>query len=362
VKLGLQTDVLFTDNIAFDLNSRARSDGIIEIAPILGLDIGDPPDPAAFGTRSLFGAHHASVLYAPAFHHLLRADNTEVLHHFFSEAGRVTEINRWQIRLAYDERVLASSDDTSPEEAYTELEAGALFEHRFTPKTSLRAALTWRDISTEAAVTDRSTLAGDLTAEWAATAKTSLGVTAVLGHMDFDRDEAGAQDYQQALALFRWRPSAKLSLTSTAGIERRAFEDGPAARGAELSPVIAMAMQWQAAERTRVHVRARVADEPSVVEAGALYQEVRVSAGLVHDFSARWYAAGDVQYLSRDYDTGREETEPGARLAVGYRQDREQAANRLNVELYIHVRARERSDIPESASRSQAGLRITRYF
>ena len=361
LKLGLQTDVLWTDNIAFDLNSRARDDAVIEVSPILGLDIGDPPAPGGFGAGSPASEYHAGLVYAPAFHHLLRADNTAVLHHFFSEAGRVTEINRWSLRLDYDERVLASSDDTSPEDAYTELEAGGLFEHHFTPKTSLRASLTYRDISTGDGFSDRSTWAGDLTAEWAATAKTTLGLGAALGHIRFDRDGAGTQDYQQALAVFRWRPSAKLSLTSTAGLERRAF-DGAVARSAEFSPILAAAAQWQAAERTRFHARVRVTNEPSIVEAGAMFQEARVSMGAAHDFSARWYATGDLQHITRDYDSGHVETEPGARLAVGFRQDTDPAANRLNIEFYVHFRRRERDDIPESADRSQAGLRITRYF
>ena len=334
---------------------------MIEISPILGLDIGDPAEPSAFGTRSLSSEYHAGLLYAPTFHHLVRADNTEVLHHFFSEAGRVTEINRWSLRLDYDERVLASSDDTSPEDAYTELEAGGLFEHRFSPKTSLRASLTYRDISTEGGFADRSSWAGDLIAEWAATAKTAIGLGAAMGHIRFDRDEAGTQDYQQALAVLRWRPSAKLSLTSTAGVERRAFS-GEVERGAELSPVLAAAALWQAAERTRLQARIRVGNEPSVVEPGALIQEVRANLGLAHDFSARWYATGDLQYVNRDYDSGHEESEPGARIAVGFRQDPDRAANRLNIELYLQLRARERDDLPESASRSQAGLQITRYF
>jgi hypothetical protein len=359
LSLGLESEVFYSDNLAFAPNDQASGATVFEISPILRIDAGDPQDGS--GSASRLSEYYAGLLYVPTLHHVIDEGSTEYLQHFFSEVGRMTELSRVSFRLDYDERIGSSSDITSPEDTYTLLEASSLLEYRFTPKTMLRTKGTYREITVADSFSDRSTWIGEAALEWAATAKTTAGLGTEIGHIAFDQAGVGTQDYQQALFIFRWRPTAKLSFSSRAGAERRAFDARPS-RGTHVSPVAAAVLQWQAAEKTRVSARLRVGNEPSIVEQGALFQEVRFATDLVHDISAHWYTSGELQITGRDYDTGLSETEPGARLAVGFREDPDKMSNHLNIELYFQWRRRVRSGISLDADRSHIGLQVTKYF
>ena len=357
--VGLQSEIFYSDNLAFAPNDEARGATVFEISPILHVNVGDPQDGSSGASRR--SEYYAGLLYVPTLHHLIDDETTEYLQHFFGELGRMTEISRVSFRLDYDEQISSSSDITSPEDTYTLLETSLLLEYHFTPKTMLRTKGTYREITVADGFSDRSTWIGEAALEWAATAKTTAGLGTEIGHIVFDQAGVGTQDYQQALFIFRWRPTAKLNFFSRAGAEWREF-DGTPSRDTHISPVAAAVLQWQAAEKTRVSARLRVGNEPSIVEQGALFQEVRFATDVMHDFSAHWYTSGEIQITGRDYDTGLRETEPGARLAVGFREDPEKMFNHLNIELYFQWRRRVRSGISQDADRTHIGLQVTKYF
>lgn len=359
MSLGLQAETFYTDNIASERNELAQGGTVLELSPILRLDLGDVP----FGgtSASRLSEYYAALLYVPTLHYLVEEDDTQHLQHFFSQFGRSTEMSHLSLRLDYDERIVSSSDDTSPEDTYTVLEASPAFDYHFTPKTMLRTRLTYREITVADGISDRNTWTGETGVEWAASAKTTLGLGTELGYLQFDDEAAGSQDYQQVLVVLRWRPSAKVNVYSRAGVERRSFDKTPA-KDTLYSPVAAAAVQWLATEQTRVSARFRVGNEPSIVEHGALFQDVRFGTEVLHDLSTHWYVAGEVQLISRDYDTGRREIEPATRLTLGFRENPEPGANHLNVEFYLHWRQRERRDEPETADRTQVGLQVTKYF
>lgn len=360
LSLGLQSDIFYTDNIEYDCNNRAVGAAILEISPVVRLDVGDPADGSSVASRP--SKYHGGFLWVPTLHHTIEDGTTEYVHHFFSEIERMTEITRISLRLDYDERILASSDDASPEETFTQLEASTLFEYHFTPKTKLGTKATYRDIVVEDDFSNRRLFLGEAILEWAATAKTSLGVGTEIGHIRFEEEDAGTQDYQQALVIFRWRPTQKLALYSRAGAEWREFEGGSTPRDTRLTPVVAASLQWQMQEKTRVSARASVRNEPSIVEEGALYQEIRFATELEQDLSAHWYASAEVMIVERDYDSGHREIEPGAALAIGFREHPERSQSHLNVELYVQWRERQRSDVAQVADRTQIGLRVTKFF
>jgi hypothetical protein len=83
---------------------------------------------------------------------------------------------------------------------------------------------------------------------------------------------------------------------------------------------------------------------------------------MMHDLSSQWYLSGDLQYVRRNYDSGRRESEPVTRLLLGYRESPDRAASRLNVELYVQWRQRKRHGNFEAADRSQVGIQVTKFF
>ncbi len=359
VSLGLQGEVFYTDNIASEPNDRAQGGTVLELSPIIRLDVGDVPLEGSPASR--LTEYYGTLLYVPTLHYLVDEDETQHLQHVFSQVGRSTETSHLSLRVDYDERIVSSSDDTSPEDTYTVFEVSPAFDYYLTPKTRLRTRLSWRDITVADGISNRTTWTGEAGLEWAATPKTTLGLGTEVGRLDFEQEEAGRQDYAQLLVVWRWRPTAKLNLYSRAGVERREFDKTPP-KGTQFSPVAAAAVQWLATEQTRVSARFRVGNEPSIVENGALFQDIRFGTEVQHDLSTHWYVAGEFQLIGRDYDTGRRETEPATRLTLGFRENPDPSANHLHVELYLHWRQRQRHDEPETADRTQVGLQVTKYF
>ncbi len=357
LSVGLQPELFYTDNIKYAANSVAVGATVFELTPIIRLDIGDPQE-GAMSTGKL-SKYYAGLLYVPTVRQLLEEGEQKILQHFFGEIGRLTEISRISLRLDYDERILASSDNTSLEDTYTLLEASGLFDYHFTPKTMLHSKVTYRGITLEDSTADRTLWIGEAGLEWAATAKTTLGMGTELGMIDFTR--GGGQSYQQALMMSRWKPMAKLNVSARAGMEWREFT-GAAPQDMKISPVGAVAMQWLATEKTRFSTRLRVGNEASVVQQGALFREYRIGAEVTHDFSDQWYGSGDVQFVRRNYNTNRRESEPVTRFVLGYRESPDRTTSQMNIELYFQWRQRQRHGNFEVANRSQIGIQVTKFF
>lgn len=359
LSLGLQSELFYTDNIKYSANSGAVGATVFELTPIIRLDVGDPQEGAM--SQGRLSSYYAGLLYVPTVRRLLETREQKVLQHFFGEIGRLTEITRISLRLDYDERILSSSDDTSLEDTYTLLEASGLLEHHFTPKTMLRTKLTCRDISVDGGLANRLVWIGEAGLEWAATAKMTVGLGTELGLIEFERSGLGSQNYQQALLLGRWKPTAKINVTARVGPEWRDFNGGTP-KAMQITPVGAVALQWLATENTRINTRLRVGNEPSIVQQGALFREYRLGSEIMHDLGIHWYLSTELQFVRRNYDSGRRESEPVTRLLLGYRESPDRAASRLNIEFYVQWRERKRHGNFEAADRSQIGLQVTKFF
>lgn len=357
LSVGLQPELFYTDNIKYAANSAAVGATVFELTPIIRLDIGDPQEGAMSAGK--LSKYYAGLLYVPTVRQLLEEGEQKILQHFFGEVGRLTDISRISLRLDYDERILASSDNTSLEDNYTLLESSGLFDYHFTPKTMLHSRVTYRGITVEDGTADRTLWIGEAGLEWVATAKTTLGMGTEWGVIDFTG--GGGQSYQQALMMSRWKPTAKLNVSARAGMEWREFT-GTVPHDMKISPVGAVAMQWLATEKTRISARLRTGNEASVVQQGALFREYSIGAEVVHDFSDQWYGSGAAQFVRRNFNTSQRETEPSTRLVLGYRESPDRTMSQMNVELYFQWRQRQRHGNFEAADRSQIGIQVTKFF
>lgn len=359
--LGLQSTLFFTDNVDFALNSRKQDQTIFEFSPIIKLDLGDPQGWISSPT-SRQSEYYASLLWVPTFYYRLNDDTDDYAEHFLGEIGRVNAVSRSLLRVNHDERILASSENTSPEQNYTLLDIMALVEYRLSPRFTLRTSADYRKLDVAQAVSSRAEWIGEAALLWEHSPKTKLGLGTELGHLIFDQRALGTQDYQQALALLEWKPTPKIGLTSRTGLEWREFNRSPP-REMKTSLVTLTTLYWQATEKTRINTRFRVANRPSVIAQGSLYRETRFGADILHDLSLHYYTTAEVQAVRRRYDSGRLDWEPTARLAFGFRDDNDRANNRLNIELFLQWHRRERSDIPNAdLERTQVGIQVTRYF
>lgn len=359
--VGLQSTLFYTDNIYFQPPGRTKAETMFEISPILKLDIGDPQGWMT-GMPSRQSEYYASLLYVPTFYYHIGEEVDDYAQHFLGEAGRVNEISRALLRVEYDERILASSENTSPEENYTLLDASALVERRFATRFTVRGKTGYKRVEVLPATGNRSTIMGELSGTWELSPKTKLGLGAEMGHIVFDQDVLGTQDYQQAFFTIDWRPTPKMGFSTRTGLEWREFNRLPA-RPMKTSIVTQTALYWQPSDKTRFNFVLRVANAPSVLAQGSLFREIRFGPDFTHEFTPHIYTTGELLIARRRYDSGRLDWEPMSRLALGWREDSDKAENRLNIELYFQWHRRERSDIANAdVERSQMGVQVTKFF
>lgn len=359
--LGVQSALFFTDNIYFQTPDRAREETMFEISPVIKIDLGDPQ--AWLNSMPTNQSdYYASLLYVPTFYYHLGEELDDYAQHFLGEAGRMNEVSRVVLRLEYDERLLVSSENTSPEENYTLLDASALVERRFATRFTLRGRSSYKHVEVVPATANRGTLTGEISATLEISPKTKAGLGAEMGHVMFEEDALGTQDYQQAFFTIDWRPTPKLGLTTRTGLEWRQFNRLPA-RPMKTSIVTQTGFFWQPSDKTRLNLSLRVANQPSVLAQGSLFREIRFGPDFTHDFTPHFYSAGELFMARRRYDSGRLDWEPMGRLAVGWREDPDKSLNRLNVELFVQWHRRERSDLANAdVQRSQVGFQVTKFF
>ncbi|MCB1277605.1 hypothetical protein [Prosthecobacter sp.] len=361
VALGLQSTLFYTDNIDFLTSNRKKSETVFEISPVIKLDLGDPQGWIS-GPNSGRSQYYTSLLYVPTFYYHLGEEVDDYAQHFLCETGRVNEVSRSVLRLEYDERILASSENTSPEMNYTLLDASALQEYKITPRTTLRGKGTYRKLTVAQATSNRSEWIGDLGLNWELSPKTKLGIGSEFGSIIYEQRALGSQNYQQALILIDWRPTTKFGFNTRTGIEWREFQRSPP-QSMKTSLVTMSSVYWQVSEKTRINTSLRVANTPSVLAQGALFRQIRFGPDISHDFSPHFYSTAAVQVIRRLYDTGRRDWEPMLRLALGYRGEIDREYNRTNIELFYQWHQRTRSDVQGAdVNRSQVGVQLTRYF
>lgn len=359
--LGVQSTMFYTDNLYFQPPGRTKSQTMFEISPIIKLDFGEPQGSLS-GANSKQSEYYASMLYMPTFLYHLNEGIDDYAQHFLGEVGRVNEVSRSVLRLDYDERLLASSENTSPEENFTLMDASALTEYRVTPLTTLRGKATYRTLGLSRGTPGRETWIGEVGIVREISPKTKVGISTEVGHIMFDQRALGSQTYQQALVSIDWKPTPKLGLTSYTGMEWREFTR-VVPRDMMVSVVTNTALYWQATEKTRLNLRLRVHNEPSVLAQGSLYRAVRFGPDFMHDFGVHYYTTFESTVIRRMYDTGRRDWEPLLRLALGYRDDNDKLYNRTNIELFLQWHQRTRNDIPNAdVMRTQVGVQLTRYF
>jgi hypothetical protein len=359
--LGLQSAVYYTDNVFFRTRGQDKGQMMLEVSPVIKVDLGDQAGWIS-SAGSQQSPYYSSLLYVPTFFQHLNDGVEDYAQHFLGEAGRVTEVSRMALRVDYDQRLLVSSENTSPEENFTMLDVSGLVEYKPTPLLLLRGKASYRHIKPEQGASGRGHWIGELMMTREISPKTKVGLGWELGHITFDSRALGSQDYQQALASFEWKPTPKLGLTMVNGLEFREF-NAAAARDLMVSYVTNSALFWQATEKTRMNLRVRVNNDPSALLDGSLLRTVRFGPEFMHDLSANFYSTFESAVFRRAYDTGRRDWEPMLRLALGYRGDVDRQLNRTNIELFYQWHQRTRNDVQgANVTRNQVGVQLTCFF
>lgn len=357
---GTQIEIRYSDNVNAAPSGRDLSDWIIDVTPIVQLNIGDPPGRRTERWRE--SEFYFELLYAPTEHWLLKQPDSRWLHRVVAEVGRVNPISRSGVRLDYDENLFSSSSDTSAEESYTTLEVSPFVEYNPSAKTSAYVRGTYRRIKLELGLANRSDYVITTGVDVETSVKTTVGAGIELAHLNFMRHDFGTQEYEQAFLSWAWKATPKVTFRARGGVEFRQFHDRALPKDDRVSPIGVATISWLPDERTRLNLGFRVRNQPSVIEQGALFQEVRFGIDGEHSFGENFYARGEVEVVNRNYDTGRDEREVTLRPAVGWRTVSSRAFDSMNVELFYQYRHR-RANSPElKYERNQVGIQTTVYF
>ena len=359
ISLGVQTALWHNDNLAGVPNRLANGETILEVRPVLRINLGSPPGPRA--EKSFSSEAYGQVLYVPTVHTLVDPGTSRTLHRVVAEIGRANPIVLTALRFEHDENVFGSRGENSVEEAYNSTEWSPVVAYSLSAKTSLRARGIYRRITLDNPISNRAESILDGGVDLAATAKTSVGLGSEIGEIRFEAAGFGAQHYEQAYLTGAWTPSVKLTLQTRAGVELRQFEGRPA-KPERVSPVVTAVLNYLPDPATRINLGLRVHNEPSISLTGALMQEVRVGMDVRRDFGSKFYARGEAAAIRRDYDTGVEQRETVVRPAIGYHTELGRIFDSLNVELFYQYRRIHSNARDASYDRSIFGIETTVFF
>ncbi len=359
LSVGLQSDISHTDNLTDTTRNRAVRDLVLDLRPIVRLNLGSLPSSFAAGTPR--SEYYLALSYTPTQQTLLDAGTSRMLQRVSGEIGRFSPVLMSAVRFEYDENIASFRGDGTSEDRGTFTEIAPVLDYSLTAKTTLHAGGAWRRIVTQGSGSNRSEYVLNAALATVFSPKTTLGAGVEFGHIPFDRAQSGSQTYEQAYATMTWQASPKVRLLTRAGIEVREF-DRPIPKPVRVTPVASLVVNWVPNENTQINGSFRMQDRPSVTRAGAIFREVRFGTDGRYQIGRNFYVSGEVALIQRNYDTGIREFEADLRHALGFRSDQSRIFDSLNVEIYHQFRRVDSNKPREDRDRNIFGIETTVHF
>jgi hypothetical protein len=359
LSLAVQAELRATDNVNSAPRPLAEADTILEVTMLAHLTAGGSG--ALQPESSTDPEYYLDASYAPTSHQLLRAGTSDFLQHLAARAGYASQVMHTGVRIAYDEDLFASGSESSPEENFTVLEGGPFFEYRPSAKTTIHARGDLHRITLKEPGGNRIDRTAEAGIDCDLSVKTTAGLGAAVGHIDFDQSRFGTQDFEQCFAVLVWKATPTVNIRAQAGAEFRQFSR-PVPKDSIVSGVALAALDWRPDERTRVSAAFRVQNQPSTVQNGALFRETRYAIEAQHDIGTHFYISGDAEHVGRHYDTGRDESELTLRPAIGYQLVSGALLDSVKMELFYQLRRHWNHGAGGDYTRNQAGMQMTVFF
>jgi hypothetical protein len=359
LSLGVQTEFRATDNVANVPNARATSEMFHDLTPIVRLTLGDNPDNRPWDWTEKEG--YLDVLYAPTWHRLLEAQTMQFLHYLNARVGRLTPLLHTGARFVYDDNLFASQEEGSPEDNFTMREIVPFIEYRPSQVTILHVRGEYRQLQLQNPVGDRSEWVADAGVDVVVSAKTTVGLSAQMGRIEYDQPQLGMQYYSQGFLSMVWLPTQKVTFQTRVGVELREF-DRPKPLENQWSPLATAFLSWQPTERTRLAGTFGLRNYPSIVRLGSLVTDMRFGLDVTQDLGSRFYGRVEAESIHRDYNAGFQEWELTARPALGYRLTSSELLDAAQIEVFYQFRRRLNNGFGDDFVRHQAGVQLTVFF
>ena len=359
LSVGIQSDIWHTDNLTDTIRNRAVGDVVLDLRPIVKLNLGSLPTSFAAGTPR--SEYFLELLYTPTQQTLVNTGTSRMLQRVSGEIGRSSPVLMSAVRFEYDENIAAFRGDGTSEDRGTFTEIAPVLDYSLTPKTTLHAEGAWRRIVSQGSGNNRSEYVLNAAVATVRSPKTTLGAGFEFGHIPFDRAQSGSQNYEQAYATMAWQATPKVRFLTRAGIEVREF-DRPIPKPARVTPVASLIVNWVPNENTQINGSFRVQDRPSVTRAGAIFREVRFGTDGRYQIGRNFYLSSEVALIQRNYDNGIREFEADLRHAFGFRTDKSRIFDSLNFEIYHQYRRVDSNQPREDRDRNIFGVETTVHF
>jgi hypothetical protein len=359
ISIGLQSSIWHTDNLSNTQRTLAVEDVIMELRPILQIDLGSRP---AGRTADAFSTDYFFKLrYTPTLHALTDAGNSRTLQRVMGEIGRASPVFMSRVRFEYDENIFGARGTDTVEESGTVAEIAPFLEYNLSAKTAIHAEGTWRRLTQQDSTIDRTEHILETGIICAATAKTTLGTGLEFGRIEFDQAQYGVQNYEQAYASMTWQASAKVRFQTRAGVELRQF-DSPTPKPSRVTPVATSILNWFPSENTQLNSGFLVRNQPSVSLRGATFQEIRFGIDGRQRIAENFYIRGEATVIHRTYDSGTREFETIVRPAFGFHTHTSRFFDSLNVEIYYRFNRLDSNRSGSDRDRNIFGIESTVYF
>ena len=359
LSLGLQVQVQAGDNVNAAPPPLAIADTVLDFTPIIRLTAGGSPRMQSEDSRE--PEFYLDALYAPTEHRLVRERESGFLNHLLVQAGRSTAVAQTGVRLLYDDNVFAAGSESTPEESFTVFEVGPIVAYRTSVRTTVHFRASFRRITEEQATGNRRESDLEAGIEYEISPKTIVGTGLGAGHIRFDEESFGTQDYRQGYGSIAWKPTRTLAFRTRMGVEWREFQrqDPPPTKW---SLVGSAALEWEATATTRLAALLAITNQPSVVQSGTLFHEVRYGLQVEQDLGEHYYAACEVECQEREYDTGRHETDFTLRPALGYRILSGAVCDSIRLEVFYLFRRHWNHGAGGDYTRNQGGVQLSLLY
>lgn len=249
----------------------------------------------------------------------------------------------------------------NPQDVRDLLTAAVGFSRPLAGKTSINGGLNYSANLYDDPLPSTQTYSGQLGLGYLVGARTTVGVSGVIGRTDGD-DGSLSEDYEQALGTVSYDATEKLDFSGSAGLNFR--QSDLAGAGDRTDFVFNLSTRYQWRERTGLFLTAGRNTQSSVTESDAAINRTTVYVGVDQRIADRWslqvsggYDLSDYEDAQNDFAQSREETFLTGRVSLNFRP-----TDRSTIGLFNEYRQNEAGDDISSYEGNRVGLQIGVQF
>ena len=267
------------------------------------------------------------------------------------------------LSLGSQQALVSNPEDRNlnPQDVRDMLTAAVGFSRPLAGKTSVNGGLNYTANLYDDPLPSTQTYSGQLGLGYLVGARTTVGVSGVIGRTDGD-DGSLSEDYEQLLGTVSYDATEKLDFSGSAGLNFRQSDVTGAGDRTDFVFNISTRYQWR--DRTGLFLTAGRNTQSSVTELESAINRTTVYVGVDQRIADRWslqvsggYDLSDYEDAQNDFAQTREETFLTGRVSLNFRP-----TDRATIGLFNEYRQNDAGDDISSYEGNRLGLQIGVQF